>query len=143
VGYLKSWSNFMIDLLSFQIATRLNSQNNMKMGSRIKSDTLICIWILVIPFGIIEDTTPRKWSFWLYTSSLHDYWPPSPWNISRGWNVEKWNTCFSAPKNAKKVNQLKQKIQVRNRLFIDIWIFEYVGLYFLLWGVHIKFKPLH
>ena len=43
----------------------------------MNTDTLICIWILVFPIGIIQVSTPRKWSFLLYYSSLHDYWPPN------------------------------------------------------------------
>jgi len=35
---------------------------------------------LVFPIGIIEDSTSHKCCFWLYFSSLHDYWPPSTWN---------------------------------------------------------------
>jgi len=27
---------------------------------------------LVFPIGIIDVTTPHKWSFWLYICSLHD-----------------------------------------------------------------------
>ena len=46
----------------------------------MKSDTLICLWILVYPIGIIEVSTSRKCCFWLYFSSLQDYWPPSTWN---------------------------------------------------------------
>jgi len=29
--------------------------------------------------GIIGDSTPRKWYFWLYISFLHHYWPLSTW----------------------------------------------------------------
>ena len=43
----------------------------------MNSDTLICIWILAFPIGIIQVSTPRKWNFLLYFSSLHDYWPPT------------------------------------------------------------------
>ena len=43
----------------------------------INSDTLICIWILAFPIGIIQVSNPRKWSFLLYFSSFHDYWPPA------------------------------------------------------------------
>ena len=46
----------------------------------IKSDTLICLWILVFPIRIIEFSTSRKCCFWLYFSSLHDYWISSTWN---------------------------------------------------------------
>ena len=72
--------NLMTDLLLFQLATRLNAQNIYEPRFIMKSDTLIYIWILVFPIGIIEVTTPRKWSFLLYISSLHDYWRPSTWN---------------------------------------------------------------
>jgi len=43
----------------------------------MNSVTLICIWILVFPIGIIEVSTTRKWISLLYFSSLHDYWPPT------------------------------------------------------------------
>jgi len=35
---------------------------------------------LVNPFGIIEVSTPGIWNFWLFFSSLHDFWHPSTWN---------------------------------------------------------------
>ena len=43
----------------------------------MNSDTLICIWILAFPIAIIQVSTQRKWSFLLYFSSFHDYWPPT------------------------------------------------------------------
>ena len=52
----------------------------MKLCLKINSDTLICLWILVIPIGIIEVSTSRKCCIWLYFSSLQDYWPPNTWN---------------------------------------------------------------
>ena len=52
-------------------------------------------------------------------------------------------TCFSAPQNAKKENQLKRKNQERNRLFIDSYVLDYEGLYLSLRGDHIKDKRLH
>jgi len=54
------------------------------------------------------DLTNMK--FFLYFSSLHDFWPPSTWNslLHTSWgNGTMWKTCFSAPQNAKKKNQLK------------------------------------
>ena len=62
---------------SFQLVTRLNSQNRNETSLLMNSDTLICIWIIAFPIGIIQVSTPRKWSFLLYFSSLHDYWPPT------------------------------------------------------------------
>ena len=48
----------------------------MKLGLLMNFDTLICIWILVFPIGIIEVSTERM-NFLLYFSSLQDYWFPS------------------------------------------------------------------
>jgi hypothetical protein len=42
-------------------------------------DTLICLWILVFPIGIPEDSISLKCCIWLYFSSLNNYWPPSTW----------------------------------------------------------------
>ena len=58
----------IIFLLSFQLVTRLNSQNRNETSLLKKSDTLICIWILAFPIGIIQVSTPRKWGFLLYIS---------------------------------------------------------------------------
>ena len=67
----------IIFLHSFQHVTRLNSQNRIETILLMNFDTFICIWILAFPIGIIQVSTPRKWSFLLYFSSLHDYWPPT------------------------------------------------------------------
>ena len=113
----------MIVLPLFRLAIRLNSRKTNETDFLINSDTLICIWILECPIGIIEDSSSRKWCFWLYFSSLHDYRIPSTWHslVRTSWGeMERCKkTCFSAPQNAKK-NQLKLKNQVRNRLLIDI-----------------------
>ena len=66
---------------SFQLATRLNSQNGKEIGLFIISDTLICIRILVFPIRIIELSSPRNWIFLIYFISLHIYWPPSTLNV--------------------------------------------------------------
>ena len=80
--YLGIWNDRtkIIVLTSFQLVTRLNSQNRNELSLLMYSDTLLCIKILVFPTGIIEFSTPRIWSFLLYFSSLHDSWPPSTWN---------------------------------------------------------------
>jgi len=70
----------IIVLPSFQLATRLNSQKKMKLSLLMKSDTLICLWKLVFPIGIIQVSNSCKCCFLLYFSSLHNYRPPSPWN---------------------------------------------------------------
>jgi len=70
----------MIVLTSFQFATRLNSQNKNETVFINEIWPLICLWIFVFPIGITEVSTSRKCCFWLYFSSLHDFWPPSTWN---------------------------------------------------------------
>ena len=78
--YLGIWENERSKILflpSFQLVSRLNSQNRNETNLLINYDTLIFIWILAFPIGIIQVSTPRKWSFLLYISSLHDYWPPT------------------------------------------------------------------
>ena len=59
-----------------------------------------------------------------------------------GRNGTLWKTCFSARQKAKNENQLKHKNQVRNRPFIDGFVFEYEGLYFSLRGEHRTDKRL-
>jgi len=74
------WNNErtkIIFLPSFQLVTRLNSQNRNETSLLMNSETLICIWILAFPIGIFQVSTPRKWRFLLYFSSLHDYGPPT------------------------------------------------------------------
>ena len=78
--YLAIWEDErskIIFFTSFQLVTRLNSQNRNKTSLLKNSDKLICIWILAFPIGIIQVSTQRKWRFLLYFSSLHDYWPPT------------------------------------------------------------------
>ena len=58
--YLLIWNDDrtkLIVLPTFHLATRLNSQKTYETVIQMKSDTLICIWILVFPFGVIEFTT--------------------------------------------------------------------------------------
>jgi len=77
LGFWNDERTKIIFLPSFQLVTRLNSQNRNGTSLLMNSHTLICIWILVYAIGIIQVSTPRKWSFLLYFSFLHDYWPPS------------------------------------------------------------------
>jgi hypothetical protein len=69
----------MIVVPSFQAATRLNSQNTNETVFINEQWTLISLCKLVYAIGIVEVSTSRKCCFWLYFSSLHDYWPPSTW----------------------------------------------------------------
>ena len=78
--YLGIWEDERSKIIfwpSFRLVTRLSSLNRNETILLMNSDTLICIWILAFPIGIIQVSTPRKWSFLLSFSFLHDYWPPT------------------------------------------------------------------
>jgi len=70
----------MIVLHLFYRTTWLNWKHHKKLLFIMKSETLICIWILVFWNGIFEVSTPKKWSFCLYFCSIQDCWLPSTWN---------------------------------------------------------------
>ena len=76
-GILRKKRSKVRFLPSFQFVTRLNSQNGNEISLLMNSDTLMWIWILAFLIDIIQFSNPRKWSFLLYFSSLHDYWPPT------------------------------------------------------------------
>ena len=81
--YLGIWNDDRTKIIvspSFQLVTRINSRTEMKLSLLIYYDTLFCIRIMVFPIGIIENSTPRIWSFLHHFSSLHDIWPPSTLN---------------------------------------------------------------
>ena len=124
--YLWIWEDErskIIFLPSFQLVTRLNSQNRSEISLLLNSDTLNCIWILAFPIGIIQVSTPRKWIFLLYFSFLHDYWPPTTLISLAHILLGEMEWCekraFQLLKITKIESQLKHKNQVRNRLFID------------------------
>ena len=78
--YLGIWNNGrtkIIFLPSFQLVTRLNSQNRNETNLLMNSDILMFILILVFPIGMIQVSTLRKWCFLLFFNSLHDNWPPN------------------------------------------------------------------
>ena len=81
--YLGIWNDDcikMIVLPSFQLGTRLNSQNTnetMFIKEHWHINLFMYIGISNWHNGIFD---LRKCCFWLYFSFLHDYWPPSTWS---------------------------------------------------------------
>ena len=92
---------------SFQLVIRLKSQNMNETSSLMNSDTLICIWILVFPIGIIQVSTPRKWIISLYFSSLQNYWPSGTLNSLLHNSLGELERC------EKRVLQLLKKIKIK------------------------------
>ena len=93
--------------LSFSITSRytIKFTQHMKLIFIMNSDTLICIWILVIPIGIFEVSNNWKLFYLLYFSSIHDYWPPNTWNYFEHTSWSEIERC----EYAKNEHQLKHK----------------------------------
>ena len=107
-------------LLSFQLVTRLNSQNRNETSLLMNSVTLNCKWILAFPIGIIQVSTPRKSIFLLYFSSLHDYWPPTTLISLVHNSLGKVEWCEKHVLQLLKMRKMKvswNKNQVRNRFY--------------------------
>ena len=123
--YLGIWEDErskIIFLPSFQLVTRLNSLNRNETCLLMHAETLICIWILAIPIGIIQVSTPWKWSFLLSFSSLHDYWPPTTLISFVHNSLGEMEWCEKRAFQLLKMRKIKvswNKNEVRNRLFID------------------------
>ena len=111
-GNLNDNRTKIIDLPSFQLVTRINSQNRNETEFINVLWHIICIWILVIPIGIIEVSTPRIWIFLFYFICLHDFRTPSTWTSSCHSSWGKKERCekraFQLLKMLKE-NQLKHK----------------------------------
>ena len=112
----------IIFLPSFQLVTRLNSQNRKETSLLINPDILICIWILAFPIGIIQFSTPRKWSFLLHFSSLHHYWPPTPLISLVHNSLGEMEWCEKRAFQIFRIRKMKvswNKNQVHIKIFID------------------------
>ena len=101
--YLGIWEDErskIIFLPSFQLVTKLNSQNRNETSLLMNSDTLIWIWILTFPIGIIAgfDSTKMKFFtlFQFLTRLLTSNTLISLVHNSLGKNGVMWKKCISA-----------------------------------------------
>ena len=139
--YLGIWENErskIICLHSFQLVTRLNSQKRNETRFLMNSDTLICIWILAFPIGIIQVSTPRKWIFLLYFSSFHDYWLPTTLISLLHNSLGKMEWCEKRAFQLLKMRKKKVSRNIKTKCVTDIlftvrfssmkdYAFHYVG----------------
>ena len=113
----------IIFLHSFQLVTRLNSQNRNETSLLMNSDTLICIWILAFPIGIIRfESTKMNFFYFVSVPYTITELQPLQYNYYKSRWV-KWSdvkTFFSASQNAKNESQLKHKNQVRIRFLLTV-----------------------
>ena len=122
-GNLKWWSYKNNSFPSFQLVTRINSQDR----NEILYINILRHIILYMNIGIsnwhnwIFDETNMMFStsFHFLTRFLNQKYLKifSTYLVVR--NGAMWKTWFSAPQNVKKEYQLKHKNEVHNRLFID------------------------
>ena len=77
LGIRKDERSKIIYLPSFQVVTRLNSQNRNEISLLLNSDSLICIWILAFPIGIIQVPTHENeiFNFILVPYTITDLQP--------------------------------------------------------------------
>ena len=118
--YLKLWTywNNIFAFISARFTIKLTEQ---KWNKFIKnSDTLIFIWMLVFPIGIIQVTTPRKWIFLLYFSSLHDYWPPTTLIslVHNSLGEMKW--CEKRAIQLLKMRKMKGRWNIKSKCVTDL-----------------------
>ena len=103
----------LMDLLLFQLATRLNTQNRNETGF------INGLWHINF-YKNIGSSNWHNWSFdhtntrFFTLFQFHTRLPTSKYlkifgTYLVGRNGAIWNTCFSAPQNAKKENRLKHK----------------------------------
>ena len=90
------------------------------MGLLMNLDTLIFIWILVFPIGIIDVSSTRKWCFWLYFSSLHDYWIPSTWHSSVHTSWGEMELCKKRAFHLLKMRKMKVSWNIKTKIVTDI-----------------------
>ena len=79
------------------------------------SDSLFCEWILVLPIGIIEVSTPRIWSFLLYFCSLHDLWPPSTWKSYVHTSYGEMERCELGAFQLLKMRKMKISLNIKTK----------------------------
>ena len=136
-GNFEVESSKIIFLHSVQLVTRLNSQNRNETSLLKNSDTLIWIWILAFPIGIFQVPTPRKWSFLLYFSFFHDYWPPTTL-ISLIHNSSEMEWCEKRAFQLLKMRKMKVSRNIKTKCVTDFlltvrsssmkdYTFHYVG----------------
>ena len=147
--YLGIWNDDrtkIIVLPSFQQATRLNSQK------RYETEVINQLWHINLYMNIgnsnciIEVSIARNEGFYFISVpyTITDLLHLKHFSSYLVWrNGAMGKTCFSATQNAKKKNYLKLVNQVRDRRFIDCYVFEYEKLYSSLRGEHITLKRLH
>jgi hypothetical protein len=118
--YLKSRQSKMSSLPLFQMATRLRNQNPYENEIRNEWEKQIFLWISVIKIVPFEVSTTRKWRFFLYFSSIHDYRPSNalyPLVHYSKWEMERCEKVAFQLIEIRKMN-IRRNIKIKNVTFV-------------------------
>ena len=110
----------IIFLHSFQLVTRLNSQNRNETSLLMNSDTLICIWILAFPICIIRFES-TKMNFFSLFQFLTRLLTSNHFNIIItnlvGWNGVMWKRFFQLLK----MRKMKVSWNIKTKCLSDFY----------------------
>ena len=120
--YLGIWEDERTKIIFLTFSARYTTKfTEQKWKSLlINSDIIICIWILAFTIGIIQVSTPRKWSFLLYFRSFHDYWPPTSLIslVHNSLGEMKW--CEKRAFQLLKIRKMKVRWNIKTKCVTDI-----------------------
>ena len=105
----------------------------------MNSDTLICIWILAYPIGIIQVSTSRKWSFLHYFSYLHDYWSPTTLIALENNSLGEMEWCEKRAFQLLKMRKMKVSRNLKNKCvtnFLLTGLRVWRIILVITWGAH-------
>ena len=145
--YLTIWEDECSKIIffsSFQLVTRLNSQNRNETSLLMNSETLICIWILAFPIGIFQVSAQRRWSFLFYFSSFHDYWHPTTLISLVHKSLGEMEWCEKRAFQLLKMRKMKVSRNKNNKCVTDFYwqigLLVWRIILVITWGAHKRQK---
>jgi hypothetical protein len=109
----------LIVLPSFQLVTRINSQNRNETAFNNVPRLIILYMNIGISIWHNWNWTPRIWSFLLYFSSLHDFWPPSTWKSLVRTSWVKMKRCEKRALQLLKLRKKKISWNIKTKCITD------------------------
>ena len=107
----------IIFLPSFQLVTRLNSENRNETSLLMYSDTLNFIWILAFPIGIIQVSTPGKRNF--YFISVPYTITDQPLNLISTNSLGEMEWCEKCAFQLLKMRKMKVSWNIKTKCVTD------------------------
>ena len=113
--YLGIWNDDRIKIIvlpSFQLVTRINSQN------RNETEFINVLWLIILYMNIGISNwhnwnfDSRIWSLLLYFSSLHEFWHPSTWNSLVHTSADEMEQCEKLAFQLLKMRKKKSSLNI-------------------------------